>query len=55
MKQELLRWHPDKFKVSVLPLVYEGEWQSVKDGLHIVSIALMTLLNEGCLRSRRKM
>ena len=54
IKQELLRWHPDKFEVSVLPLVYEGEWQSVKDGLHIVSIALTTLLNEERQRSGKK-
>lgn len=46
IKKELLRWHPDKFEIFVLPLIYEDDINLVKEGLHIVSTALTMLLKE---------
>ena len=46
IKKELLRWHPDRFHISVLPRVYEEDIPLVKEGSHIVITALTTLLEK---------
>jgi hypothetical protein len=49
IKKELLRWHPDKFSTSLLPIVYEDQVSQVKVAVDQVSSILTDLMNEARL------
>lgn len=46
IRKELLRWHPDKFSTTVLPIVYEDQEGQVQEGVNNVSGILTALMNE---------
>lgn len=46
IKQELLRWHPDKFSSSLLPIVYEDQVRQVERAVTDVSSILTDLLKK---------
>lgn len=49
IRREMLRWHPDKFDISVLPRVREADRERVSDGVGIV----WRWLSEKAPRGRR--
>lgn len=51
IKRELLRWHPDKFSTSILPIVYEDQVGQVEVTVNQVSSILADLLQDARLTS----
>ena len=45
VRDELLRWHPDKFNSLILVLVVAEERSEVKDAVEIIIVALTNMLN----------
>ena len=46
IKDQLKRWHPDKFETRILPRVVEEEREKVKAGAGLVVLGLNELLNK---------
>ena len=46
IRKEFLRWHPDKFSTSVLPMVYEDRAEQVEQAVNNVSGILADLMRE---------
>ena len=46
IRKELKRWHPDKFSVFILPMVYEDQVRQVTEAVNNVSGILANLMQE---------